>query len=323
MPIDTPKPDVTYHGLDLRCLPWQSRNFGMAKAYLHHLKTSRRTPAIIEVHGRPQLALYIAKKRPDLKVVLYLHNDPREMKGAKSIAERQLLSQKLAGIISITHYVKSCFVDGLGDEAHYSARHFVNHLGVERLTETPQKKQKQLFLAGRMVPEKGILEACLGAVPVLKDHKEWQICLAGGKNFTDGALSAYEAKIKEALAPLGDQAIILGHQPLDKVRTLQQSSEICLVPSLWQEPGGLTVLEALSAGAALITTNKGGIPEFAHSRAILLDETSPCDFETAIRGLIEDPAAREALQKRAWDDYPFEAKQMSQRAADFRETLFS
>ena len=320
-PVPDPKQGVVYQGLSPRHFLWQSRNYGMGKAYLMHLKATARTPAIVEVHGRPQVALQIARARPDLRVTLYLHNDPRTMKGAKSLSERRALSHHLAAIISITDYVKSCFLDGLGDASAYHARHFVNHLGVERQISAPQERQKQLCLAGRMVPEKGMLEACLGAVRVLRDHPEWRLCLAGGQRFTNDKLSAYEAKIKQAIAPLGDQAVMFGHMPLADVRTLQQRSEICLVPSLWQEPGGLTVLEALAAGAALITTNRGGIPEFANGRAILLDDTSPQDFESAIRALVEQPTKRAALQKKAWDDYPFHASEMAHRAARFRLSL--
>ena len=320
-PIDSPKQGVKFQSLTPRHFPWQSRNIGMAKAYLHHLKTANRNPAIVEVHGRPQVALYIANARPDLKVILYLHNDPRAMKGAKTIAERKMLAQKLAGVMAVSDYMKSCFLDGLGAEENYPARLFVNMSGVTRLMKAPQKRKKQLFIASRMVPEKGILEACLGAVPVLKDHPDWQICLAGSKTFEDGALSPYETQVKDALAPLGGQAIMLGHQPLAQVRTLQQTSEICLVPSLWQDPAPLTVLEALSAATALIATRRGGIPEYATGRAILLDNASPSDFEIAIRQLIEDASARAALQQRAWDDYPFSAKQMSQGAANSRQSL--
>ena len=321
-PIDTPKKGVTFHSLTPKHFPWQSRNIGMARAYLHHLKTANRNPAIVEVHGRPQVALYIAKARPDLKVVLYLHNDPRSMKGAKTVAERKMLAYKLAGVMAVSEYMKSCFLDGLGAEDNYPARIFANMSGVTRLMKVPPKRKKQLFIASRMVPEKGILEACLGAVPVLKDHPDWQICLAGSKTFEDGALSPYETQVKEALAPLGTQAVMLGHQPLDQVRALQQTSEICLVPSLWEDPAPLTVLEALSAATALIATRRGGIPEYATGRALLLDEATPSDFEAAIRRLIEVPSVRADLQQRAWDDYPFSAEQMSLRAANFRESLF-
>lgn len=120
---------------------------------------------------------------------------------------------------------------------------------------------------------------------------------------------------------MGERATFLGHQPRDAVRRYQETSEICIVPSLWQEPGGLTVLEALAAGSALITTNRGGIPEFAKDMAIIVDNGHPADFEQAIRTLVENPEARTSLQKTAWDRYDFAAAKMAQRAARFRHEL--
>ena len=315
--IDTPKSDIHYHGLQTNKWFWQSRNKALGQAYLRE----QRAPDIIEVHGRPQIALQIAKARPQSKVILYLHNDPRTMKGARETQERIILSKHLAAIVSITDYVKNCFLDGLDKPERYAAAHFVNHLGVNRTIHKPVAKQKRLFMAGRMVEEKGFLEACKGALPVLLSHPDWQICIAGGKHFKNSAPSAYENEIAQLLAPLGERAILLGHQPLSVIQQWQQTSEICIVPSRWQEPGGLTVLEALAAGTALITTQKGGIPEFANGRAMMVTSPDPLLFADAIAHLIENETDREALQQRAWDDFPFTAQAMSQRMTDFRLSL--
>lgn len=321
--VDDPKPDVTFVGLTPKHFFWQSRNFAMARAYLAMLDKTGRRPDIVEVHGRPQVALALAKARPDLNITLYLHNDPRDMKGAKAVEERMILARKLAGIICITDYVKGCFEEGLGPISDYDVKISVNHLGVSLQRRSTEKRKKRIFMAGRMVPEKGFLEACKGALPVLDAHRDWELWLAGGKNFHEGALTPYEKQLHALLAPLGERAKMLGHQPLEKVRHYQQTSEICLVPSLWQEPGGLTVLEALSAGAALITTNRGGIPEFATGRAIIVSPDSPLAFSDAIDLLIRSPSEREKWQKQANEAFPFTSLAMSQRAAQFRQALLA
>ena len=109
-----------------------SQNKAFAKAYLGHLKTAKTQPDIVEVHGRCQVAQIIAKARPDLKVILYLHNDPRTMRGAKTIKEREKLAKNLAGIISVSQYIEGCFFDGLARADSYELAHLVNWLGVER-----------------------------------------------------------------------------------------------------------------------------------------------------------------------------------------------
>jgi len=321
--IENPKKNVSFIGLSPKSFFWQSRNYAFAKAYLRYLHDANHTPDIIEVHGRPQVAMIIAKAMPDSQVTLYLHNDPRDMRGAKTVAEREMLANKLDGIISISSYIESCFYDGLKNKGQYKAKSFVNYSGAPRLIKKPANKAKQIFMAGRMVPEKGFLEACLGALPVLLDNPDWKICIAGGKNFTTDILSDYEVRLRDALAPLGDRAVFLGHRPLSDIREYQQQSEICIVPSLWQEPAGLTVIEALAAGSALITTNRGGIPELATGRALILDHTEISDFQQAIARLISSDRDRHALQKQAWEDYPFSVEAMSQNLEKFRLSLLA
>ena len=43
---------------------------------------------------------------------------------------------------------------------------------------------------------------------------------------------------------------------------------IVIVPSRWNEPFGLTALEALACGAPLIVSPRGGLPEVAGEAAV-------------------------------------------------------
>jgi glycosyltransferase involved in cell wall biosynthesis len=177
-----------------------------------------------------------------------------------------------------------------------------------------------------MVPEKGILEACRAAALVLPDAPDWTLHVIGGRRFLSEPPSAYEKQVCDAIASLGSQAVHHGFIPYDEVRAHQEQAAICIVPSLWEEPAGLTVIEALSAGAALITTNRGGIPETATGRAIIVDITAHLTdstklseiFATQLRSLIIDEAKRTALQQKAWKDYPFCSEIMSTKADKVR-----
>ena len=87
-------------------------NIGLAAAYLHDLRLSG-SPDLVEVHSRCHVASYLKKKRPDLKVVLYLHNDPRDMKGSRTTAERRRLLHEMAAVICVSDYIRDCFLDGI------------------------------------------------------------------------------------------------------------------------------------------------------------------------------------------------------------------
>ena len=137
-------------------------NLGLARAYLTHLKTLLKQPDWVEVHGRCQVAAYIAKKRSDLKVILVLHNDPREMKGAKTVEERQVLAQNLCGVFAVSSYLMSCFKDGLNKNDLKNLIMQVTPHGVDPVEDSKKviaSKKNTIVITGRMVPEKGMLEA--------------------------------------------------------------------------------------------------------------------------------------------------------------------
>ena len=321
--VETPLNETDFHGLSWRKSLWRSQNSQMAESYLAKLEASDKKPDIIEVHGRAFIAQKIAKARPDIPVILYLHNDPRTMKGSKTVQQRRALIHDLAGLISVSHYIENCFFDDITPELAEKLPSCVNWLGVNRRLKQMPKRKKQILMAGRMVPEKGFLEAATGLLPILQEHTDWQVILAGGKTFTSTDLSAYEKQLRTILAPLGDRAVFLGHRPLSEVRTLQEQSEICIVPSLWEEPGGTAVLEAMAAGSALITTKRGGLPEVAEGRALIIDNPTVNSFEEAVRELVSSDEKRHFYQQAVWQDFPFSAQKMAERANQFRSQLLS
>ena len=283
-------------------------NLGLARAYLAHLRTLSKQPDWVEVHGRCQVAAYIAKKRPDLKVILILHNDPREMKGAKTVEERRFLAQHLSGVFAVSSYLMSCFKDGLSKDDLKNLTMQITPHGVDAVKDSEKviaDKENTIVITGRMVPEKGMLEAAKALAAVLPNYPEWSARFIGAKAFANANASPYEQEIANTLAPLSDQACSLGFVPLEIVRKEQIEAAIAITPSVWQEPAGRVVLEALSSGCALITTRRGGIPEYAEGRSIILDDVTPQTIANALENLIQNKKERLALQKSALKDYPY------------------
>ena len=156
-----------------------------------------------------------------------------------------------------------------------------------------------------------------------------------GHHETGGAVSNYEKQIKQAVSAVNGQVHLHGFQPASFTRTLQNKAAISVVPSLWAEPCGLTGLEALAAGSALITTNAGGIPEYASGRAVMInlsgserdDQNAEVAFKSKLaqelHRLINDNDFREALQHNAFNDFPFTAENMVDKANKVRQDFLS
>ena len=288
-------------------------------SYLDYLEKTKSKPNILEIHNRSQIVFELLKKRNDLNVVLYYHNDPRTMKGSILKSDREWLLKNLKGIICVSDYIKNCFLDNLRINSHLKDKVVVVRNGVKKL-KINIKKKNQILIVGRMIPEKGVLEACKALANILPEFPDWSLALVGAKNFHNNTKkSNYEKEIKKTLEPINKQVKIFGHLQRSKLDLIQKTSMISIVPSLWEEPAGLTVLEALAAKSALITTNKGGISEVAKGNSIIIDvfDTDKNynrfvnDLSFSIKTLLTDDKKLRSLQSKAYSNFKYTNSRMA------------
>ena len=65
---------------------------------------------------------------------------------------------------------------------------------------------------------------------------------------------------------------------------------------MWEEPFGLTIVEAMAAGLPLITTRSGGIPEICEGVATIIErENVVTNLTSAILDLYQHPEKREQM----------------------------
>ncbi|MCC2972044.1 glycosyltransferase family 4 protein [Massilia sp. IC2-476] len=129
---------------------------------------------------------------------------------------------------------------------------FINYRKLARLAEnggTP--KQGQVLLAGRIDTGKGFAEFLAAARDRLPPQA--QVLVVG-----DGPL---RARLEAEYA--SEQVRFLGWQPNTEVAALTAASHVCVVPSVWEEPCGTTILEALALGRPCLALARGGNPELA------------------------------------------------------------
>lgn len=114
-----------------------------------------------------------------------------------------------------------------------------------------QVRAGQVLLVGRIDTGKGFREFIAAARDRLPP--EATLCIVG-----DGP---GRAALEHEYA--GRQVRFLGWRPYPEVIALSARSHICVVPSVWEEPCGTTVLEALALGKQCIALARGGTPELA------------------------------------------------------------
>jgi glycosyltransferase involved in cell wall biosynthesis len=148
---------------------------------------------------------------------------------------------------------------------------------------------------GRLAEQKG-LEYLIRAIPLLgPDRARVRVLLAG-----DGPLLEPLTALAGELGVL-DEVRFLGFR--SDVGDLLSAADLVVLPSLW-EGLSISLLEALAAGRAVVTTDIGSNREVTRDGAVafLVPPKDPSALATAIRRLVADPARREELGRLARDE---------------------
>jgi UDP-glucose:(glucosyl)LPS alpha-1,2-glucosyltransferase len=282
---------------------------------------ARADPALIEVHNRPELALWLARRFRRRPVMLFLHNDPQGMRRAGTPAERTHLLDALAGVVTVSDYLRRRLLQGVATAARPPAV-LPNPIDLAGLPP-PVPRQRLVLFAGRVVPDKGpdtFVAACATALPHLPG---WSAEMIGADRFRADSPETRFARLTRAAAESAGVRM-LGYRDRDYVLRAMTRAAIVVVPSRWQEPFGLVALEALACGAALICADRGGLREVAGDAALYVDADDPAALGAAIRALADDPARCLALGEAGRARAPqFDAPVIAARLAELRREVLA
>ena len=156
----------------------------------------------------------------------------------------------------------------------------------------PAARTDELLYAGKLTTDKGVgllLEAWRSAPDI-----PGRLIIAG--------LGPLEPDVR-ALAQGDERVTYLGAVSIDELTTIRQRCCAALVPSLWEEPFGLTAVEAMASGTPVVSTGSGALAE-------IVDPTTGYVVEPTVAGLASGiiraigergrlgPAARERYLQR-------------------------
>lgn len=258
------------------------------------------SPALIEIHNRPDLARRLARWFPPRRIMLFLHNDPRGMRGAKTAGERARLSARLGAVVCVSAFLARCWTEGT--TGLHAPQVLPNCLDLAQLPPgvAPAQRARRIVFAGRVVADKGadsFVAACAMALPLLPG---WEAVMIGADRFRP---DSPETPFTETLRPRAEAAGIslLGYRDHESVMTELSRAAIAVVPSRWQEPFGLAALEAMANGAALIATRQGGLAELTEDVSVPITAEDPAGIAQAMIDLARDPERRASLSQAGLD----------------------
>jgi len=264
---------------------------------------SLEQPTVASVHNLPgfSLSAWSALRRSGVPIVQVLHdhyllcpastmykNQQNCIKQCSSCMLMRLphksMSQNVSGVVGVSNYILN---------RHLDAGYFkgVTNRRVIYNTRTAQ----ELGLAGRVGVEKdsdrplrfgfiGALYPVKGIELLLKTYTEH--AFSGSELWVAGTGDiGYVEKLKRMAAE--HPVHFLGRvNPAD----FYPEVDVVIVPSLWNEPLGTVIMEAMIFGKVIIATDSGGTPEMVVNgeNGLLFSPDSPADLLSAMKKLCLD-----------------------------------
>ncbi len=157
---------------------------------------------------------------------------------------------------------------------------------------------RKLLYVGQIAPHKGV-HTLIEAMNILvrePQARTVQLTIVGGSTFPE-----YEAQVRKLVRTLflEENIRFTGMLARDELVSVYQQHDVLLFPSMWEEPFGITPLEAMSSGLAVIGTATGGSPEiFEDGRNALVfpkGDARACARQTA--RLVQDADLFERVRR--------------------------
>ncbi len=211
----------------------------------------------------------ILAKQQNLPSVFHLHLPILTKVPRKYLFAMKLMKQ----FIAVSHQTKLDWVSGGIKDAKISVVYNginpdffqpTTDLSAVRNKFNLSLEQKVISYIGRIDPPKGI-ETLIKACSLLCQENRQNIkLLIAGRPVNHSSKKAgekYQRSLQDLAVNLGRENHVefIGH--VADTQSVYQVSDLTVIPSLYSEPFGLTVIESMSCGLPVLGSNIGGIPE--------------------------------------------------------------
>lgn len=260
------------------------------KLYQAIIKETKETDSeIIYYHTSVKMALFkdmliihSLRKRTSLKIVVHIHfADYEKIMTGKGIFDRfilNVLKKDVDRIIFLSKRTMSEFVKlGISQDKCSVIYNFstldICDKEIDKKIDKKNEKTKFLFI-GSIDERKGLFDV----LKILKDNNSNAILnVCGGFNGEQE-----EKKFFDYKKQLGDKMRFYGYVSGQEKKKIFMESDVLILPS-YGEGLPIVIIEALSAGCAIISSNVGAIPEIITSHnGILIQPGNLKELKNAI-----------------------------------------
>lgn len=270
-------------------LPYSQRILNIAKDF------PITDNSVIVVHNSMKLYRQIRERAPQTKIVLHMHNafEPKGLNpDIKMIVPSQFLKNYYQAYLPDADIV---IVDnGIDLDAYQSD--CSSQLRSELNLTT---RDKVIFYAGRIVPDKGVLLLLKAFEKLVEEQSDLKLVVVGDHmEVSKSDKGAYQQEVRDVAARMQDKCLMLGSIPPEKMHLYYPLADLVVIPSQFKEPFCMVAIEAMGAGKPVLVSTRGGMVEFVKSEETGYHLREPMTVDSIAQD-IKDVLAREDLHRTA------------------------
>ena len=245
---------------------------------------------------------YKLSQRGYKNLILHMNNEVRKSR----IPYHKVFQDSISLILTCSDFIKNSITDFMPNcktQTLYNA--------IDTIKFFPQKNQLLkredvglsnndfvIVYSGRINEEKGVSEL-IDALILLKDETTVKLMIIGGTFYGNASdENAFVRSLKNKAEIIKDKIVFTGFVPYKDIPDYLHLADIAALPSMWDEPFGLTIVEALAAGLPLVTTRSGGIPEICEGVSTIVNRNNIVNnLASAILDLYNNPEKRKQMSE--------------------------
>ena len=280
-------------------------DFVFVSKVIKDIEKKKKDYDLVIVENNASLVNPLARKFKG-KIILHLHNDNlniNERDGKETF-------ENCKRIYTVSNYIKER-VETI--EKSNKVVTLYNGINIKMFTQNSStQKRKELrkkygindedivfLFSGRVCKDKGVKELIQAFNLACKKNQNIKLMIVGGSFFSSKKKTAYIKQLIEISKENEDKIIFTGYIDYNEMSNIYNMTDVQVVPSMFDDPCPLTVIEGMVMGLPQIVTLSGGIPEeVGEKNAIKVSrENIVEDFSKAMSYLAEKKDVRDEMSK--------------------------
>ncbi len=256
------------------------------------VRERRLEESVFLFHNDPELAVYMKEEFPRSRVLHHFHNPVL----AKPRFAKKFL-RSVDGVTAVSSYVAREVQRFYGN---MPVKVVYNGVDLEKFQPHPRTESNHLTLnfLGRTGIEKAPDLLLRAALILAAEGIPLRVQLLGSNHWGRWEADRYQTELSELCEQLLRAGVLVratGHISRQDVPKMLSDSDVHVLPSRWEEPCALSLLEGMAAGLPVVASRTGGTPEILGACGLLFGKDNLEELVDQLRSVLTQRQMRNAL----------------------------